>query len=204
MHKEVFKCFYLWSVYGKQRGVESSVFSEIQIFKKWFPEESVPAQKDPFCNNANAAIRKRLWEKDKYDETLTGLEDLDWAKRVLKNGGVISYAADAEVSHVHDETSRGTYNRYKREGIAYGKIFPKQRFSFLDFSRLFIGNMVSDYRFAFIDKKLIKNLASIPRFRFLQFFGTYVGRNFHDEVDRDVMNRFYYPRKPFRRQDGKV
>ncbi|MFH1290650.1 MAG: glycosyltransferase [Nanoarchaeota archaeon] len=36
-------------------------------------------------------------------------------------------------------------------------------------------------------------------FRFLQLFGTYMGRNFHKEVNEHLMKRFYYPRRSFRR-----
>ncbi len=50
-------------VYGKQRGNQITKYSEQQIFKKWFPESSSGKQNSPFCNNANAAIRKSLWEK---------------------------------------------------------------------------------------------------------------------------------------------
>ena len=44
--------------YGKQRGNQQSKFSEHQIFTQWFPETHQPIQSHPFCNNANAAIRK--------------------------------------------------------------------------------------------------------------------------------------------------
>ena len=61
--------------YGKQRGNEESKFSEHQIFNQWFPERLQPVQDHPFCNNANAAIRKSFWQETAYDETLPGLED---------------------------------------------------------------------------------------------------------------------------------
>src|SRR5512147_1563001 len=64
--------------YGKQRGPETAHFSEQQIYHQWYPDVSKPRQLTAFCNNANAAIRKSLWEKNLYDETLTGLEDLAW------------------------------------------------------------------------------------------------------------------------------
>ncbi len=67
-------------VYGKQRGTEISKFSEQQILQQWFPDADMPRQPSPFCNNANAAIRRSLWEQHPYDETLTGLEDVAWAK----------------------------------------------------------------------------------------------------------------------------
>lgn len=92
--------------YGKQRGDENSKFSEHQIFARWFPEESTLNQPHPFCNNANAAIRRSLWEQHPYDETLTGLEDLAWAKWAQSQGWRIAYIAEAEVIHVHNETPR--------------------------------------------------------------------------------------------------
>src|SRR3989304_1065489 len=72
--------------YGKQRGPEPVKFSEQQIFHQWYPDVSKPRQATAFSNNANAAIRKSLWEKNPYDETLTGLEDLAWAKWVKEQG----------------------------------------------------------------------------------------------------------------------
>jgi hypothetical protein len=57
-------------VYGKQRGNETTKYSEHQVFAKWFPEKSNLNQDHPFCNNANAAIRWSLWEQLPYDETL--------------------------------------------------------------------------------------------------------------------------------------
>ena len=51
--------------YGKQRGPETAQFSEQQIYHQWYPDSSKPRQSTAFCNNANAAIRKTLWEKIK-------------------------------------------------------------------------------------------------------------------------------------------
>ena len=72
-------------VYGKQRGTNSTKYSEHQIFRKWFPKQSVSSQDHPFCSNANAAIRRELWEQLPYNEELTGLEDLDWSKRAMED-----------------------------------------------------------------------------------------------------------------------
>jgi len=66
--------------YGKQRGSDSNHFSEHQFFKTYFPNVSQPNQGQPFTHNANAAIRKTLWEKHPYSENLTGLEDLAWSR----------------------------------------------------------------------------------------------------------------------------
>ena len=114
--------------YGKQRGSRASRFSEHQVFAHWFPDESTPRQAHPFCNNANAAIRRSLWEINPYDETLTGLEDMAWARWAIEAGHVIAYTAEAEIVHVHHETPRQVYNRYRREAMAFKRIFPEERF----------------------------------------------------------------------------
>jgi len=41
---------------------------------------------EPFSNNANATVRLSAWKVHPYDETLTGLEDLAWAKWALGEG----------------------------------------------------------------------------------------------------------------------
>ena len=180
-------------VYGKQRGNEVTTFSEKQIFRRWFPEEDIVHQHSPFCNNANAAIRRSVWEDQRYDEELTGLEDVDWAKRAQEDGWEISYAADAEIVHVHDETAREIYNRYRREALAHRQIVPDRSFSLWDFCKLFVQNTVSDYVAALREREIGKPLVTIPYFRFLQFYGTYRGFNQEAPLSERLWQRFYYP-----------
>jgi len=180
-------------VYGKQRGKEETEFSERQIFKRWYPDDDIERQQSPFCNNANCAIRRSVWEEFPYDETLTGLEDLDWAKRVQAAGWNISYAADAEIIHVHDETPSEVFNRYRREAIAYKRIMDDETFTLLDFVRMFVLNTASDYLAAARQEELLGNLTAIPRFRFQQFRGTYRGFLREKPVPQRLRHRFYYP-----------
>lgn len=180
-------------VYGKQRGNEITTFSENQIFEQWFPEHDIERQDHPFCNNANAAIRRALWEDYPYDEQITGLEDVDWAKRVQKDGYDISYTSEAEVIHVHDETARGVFNRYRREAYAHKQIMPNQTFSLFDFVRLSTTNILSDYRAALKVGQLKTNLIEIPKFRLLQFWGTYRGFTKEGPISDRLWQRFYYP-----------
>jgi glycosyltransferase involved in cell wall biosynthesis len=180
-------------VYGKQRGGGPTKFSERQIFKRWFPDEDIDYQLTPFANNANAAIRRELWGEYPYDEQLTGLEDLDWGKRVKEDGYEISYASEAEIIHIHDETPRQIYDRYKREAIAHKEIIPDQSFSITDFIGAFLQNTLSDYRTAVREGKLRGNIRSIPAFRFLQFWGTYRGFKYDNRISDQLRKRFYYP-----------
>jgi rhamnosyltransferase len=189
-------------VYGRQRGNEKTQYSEHQVFAQWFSSESNLNQDHPFCNNANAVIRRSLWEQFSYDEALTGLEDLDWAKRVMLNGYRIAYSAEAEIVHVHEETPQRIFNRYRREAIAFKRIFPQEHFNFLDFVRLVISNIVSDYYHAILDGLLWQNIASIPVFRLMQFWGTY--RGFHQQklMLKQLRQTFYYPRQISRSSDS--
>jgi GT2 family glycosyltransferase len=185
-------------VYGKQRGNEVTKYAEHQVFARWFPEKSNLLQTQPFCNNANAAIRRALWEHQSYDEDLTGLEDIDWAKRITRLGYHIAYAADAEIIHVHNEKSRQTYNRYRREAIALRHIFPQERFHLWDFLRLFLSNVVSDYYHAWHDGLVRDNVMAIPLFRLMQFWGAYRGFAHTGPVASHLKHTFYYPNERVR------
>jgi hypothetical protein len=179
--------------YGKQRGTVTTKFSEHQIFAKWFPDSSQPRQSHPFCNNANAAIRRSLWETHPYDETLSGLEDLAWANWAMANDLAISYVAEAEIIHVHDETPKGVRNRYCREGIAFKHIFPEEQFKFFDFIRLFVANASNDLWHALMLKQLIRSWRSIIWFRWMQFWGTYQGYRQSGHLTWQLRQTFYYP-----------
>jgi glycosyltransferase involved in cell wall biosynthesis len=181
--------------YGKQRGYEGSKYSEHQIFHQWYPDISKPKQETAFCNNANAAIRKSLWEKNNYDETLTGLEDLAWAKWAKEQGHAIAYVPEAEIIHVHNETPRGVYNRYRREAMALRKIYPEAHFNFYDFLRLTTTNIFSDLWHAARERVLLKNLAPIFWFRFMQFHGTRMGHRETSLITPQLRETFYYARE---------
>lgn len=180
-------------VYGKQRGNEITNFSERQVFAKWFPDHSDRNQGHPFCNNANAAIRRSLWERFPYDETLTGLEDLAWAKQVAGAGYRIAYEANAEVIHVHSEKPRTLYNRYRREAIALKGLFPHEHFTLFDFVRMYLQNVLSDLFHAVQRGLLWGNVRKIFTFRLMQFWGTYRGFAQHGLITRQLKQKFYYP-----------
>ncbi|HET9906438.1 MAG TPA: glycosyltransferase family 2 protein [Anaerolineales bacterium] len=181
--------------YGKQRGPESAKYSEQQIFQQWYPNHSKPKQETAFCNNANAAIRKNLWESHPYDETLTGLEDLAWAKWTKEQGFDIAYVAEAEVIHIHNETPHGVFNRYRREAMAFKNIHPESHFNVYDFVRLTTMNILSDLWHSAQDRLLWKNIASIFWFRFMQFHGTRTGYRETGLVTPQLRETFYYARE---------
>jgi glycosyltransferase involved in cell wall biosynthesis len=187
--------------YGRQVGDKRTAFSEHQIFRKWFPSQSDFDQQHPFCNNANAAIRRSVWAELRYDETLTGLEDLHWALRASGQGGRIAYIAEAVVEHLHDETLSMIIRRYEREAIAHRRIIGDQTMTALEAASLAVANIAADV-VAAVRVGRINALPSIVKFRSAQFVGTYRGFREVGEVTEVLRRRFFYPDLPtFRRRD---
>lgn len=187
--------------YGKQRGPETAKFSEQQIYHQWYPDLSKPRQETAFCNNANAAIRKSLWEKHPYDETLTGLEDVAWAKWAKEQGYDIAYVAEAEIIHIHNETPQGVFNRYRREAMAFKKVYPEAHFNLYDFVRLASMNILSDLWHAARERVLWRNMKSIFWFRFMQFHGTRLGYRESGLLTPQLRETFYYARERTSKDD---
>lgn len=181
--------------YGRQVGTTHSHYSEQQIFLAWFPSQSVADQDHPFCNNANAAIRRKVWEQLPYDESLTGLEDVAWAQRAMREEYKICYSAEAVVAHAHGESWRQIANRYRREAIAHRVINQEERMSVLEAFRLGLANIGSDLYHAWRDGALGANIINIPRFRSAQFWGTYRGFAQRGPIPRTLKERFYYPKR---------
>lgn len=181
------------AVYGKQRGLAESHFSEQQIFRRWYPEASTAHQDGPFLNNANCAVRGTRWEQFPYDEELTGLEDLEWASRVMRDGWRINYRADAAVLHVHEESPDQIRRRYQREAITLQRVFPHEHFNLWDLVRLTTRNVLRDWRRARAERTLARNLWPIVRFRTAQFLGTYQGFHTRWPGSSELKRRFYYP-----------
>ena len=181
--------------YGRQIGDQRTKFSESRVMLKWFPPENIWDQGHPFCNNANAAVLRSAWAESPYDESLTGLEDLDFARKALARGHKISYVADAPVVHVHEEPWSVICNRYRREAIAYSRIIGGERMSLPSALGLALSNVASDYRHALRTGRLRGNILGIPHFRSAQFIGAWQGFRAPDEISARLLERFYYPDK---------
>jgi len=180
-------------VYGRQIGGETNYYSEHQFFRKYFPDNSVSEQGHPYSHNANAAIRRSLWEEHPYNELLTGLEDLAWSSWALDEGYTIDYVAEAEVVHQHEETMRQVYRRYKREAIAMKQILPESRFTFRHFLSMWIKTSLLDLLQARREGVLINHFWSVIRFRLMQYWGTYQGFHYSGKIDARLHRAFYYP-----------
>jgi rhamnosyltransferase len=107
--------------YGRQIGGAESRFSECRIFEKYYPLVTLLPQTGFFCNNANSALSRSAWEAHQFDEHLTGLEDMELAKRLCAAGHNVGYVAEACVHHHHRESWAQVERRFERESIALQK-----------------------------------------------------------------------------------
>jgi rhamnosyltransferase len=162
--------------YGRQVPHPSTKFSEARIFDHYFKEVDSIQDENPFCNNANAATTYEIWQKIKFDERLTGLEDLAFAKQVIELGHKIAYRSKATVIHSHLESWLQVLKRFKRESQAMRLIFPDKRMTFLKSLSNFFYFVYTDYlhlsKNSMLSHRLIIDVFS---YRSAQFTGSYLG-----------------------------
>lgn len=179
--------------YGGQTGDHRSNFAEIRLLEAWFPDEPNPDQSEPFCNNANCAVRRSVWQELGYDESLPGLEDIAFGRQVLETNRRISYVPDARIAHVHEEGFRQTLNRYRREAMAYQTIFGKAEMSLLKALGLATVNAAGDAA-AVVRSRQFEDALPALKFRIAQFLGAYLGHRTSESQSKQVIRRMYYPR----------
>lgn len=180
--------------YGGQLGNESSHFSERQIFAKYFPSHSKLPQEGYYCNNANAALLRRTWQDNRFDEDLTGLEDMHLAKRLVGQGHRVGYVADAAVYHLHSETWPQVKRRFEREAIALQHIMPEVHLRRRDIVRYFCSALLLDMGAALQDGCLAEHFTDIVLYRYKQFSGSYHGNHIHRQLSRQAKEAYFYPR----------
>jgi len=180
--------------YGRQQGKDTTKYSEYRHFDKWFPAYSKLPQEGFFCNNANAAIKRTAWEKFKYNEGLTGLEDMHLAKLLVESGEKIGYVSTASVFHIHDESWKQLRTRYEREAYALQRIMPEVHFSFIDFCRFLISGVLSDFGAAIREKVFLSEFYEIILFRFNHYWGTYKGNHEQRKLSAQRKHNYFYPK----------
>ncbi|MBU4226327.1 MAG: glycosyltransferase family 2 protein, partial [Chloroflexi bacterium] len=112
---------------------------------------------------------------------------------VLSQSYTISYVPEAEIVHVHNETPRGVYNRYRREAMAFKQLYPEAHFNLYDFIHMTSANIASDLWHALKERLFWQSAASIFWFRTMQFHGTRMGYRQSAELNWQLRQTFYYP-----------
>nr|MDO8081177.1 glycosyltransferase family 2 protein [Candidatus Freyarchaeota archaeon] len=119
------------AVYGRQIAHKNANLMEKFFYKFFYPKvprtittKSIEQNledfylSNAFISNVNAAMKKSIWTKIKFDESIAFSIDKKWAIDVLKAGYNISYAPDACVYHSHNYSLISAFKRRFDDGAA--------------------------------------------------------------------------------------
>ena len=189
-------------IYGRQIGGPSTYLSEHEIFSKYYPCESQMPQKGYFCNNANSAIKKEFWEKYRFNEELTGLEDMYLARKLVADNGKIGYTAKAVVYHLHHENWNQVQHRFEREAIALKEVYPEVIIRKRDSIRYIIRGIARDIFSKYPVSIQPRQLLSILKYRYYQYKGSYRGNRQQRDLSKEMRESYFYPTE-IKRPKGK-
>ena len=99
------------ATYSRQIPLDLSDPLTVRDLMLVYGPESRLQKNDPQFNNASSLISKKIWQKIKFDEKISNLEDRLWASKVIKNKNFIYYAADSIVHHYHGSHHNNSVER---------------------------------------------------------------------------------------------
>ena len=175
-------------------GYKTTKYSERRLLKNIF-HVSQKFPKKIFCNNANAAILRKVWSEHQFDEHVTGLEDMELAKRYCGLGGQVAYVSQAAIYHIHDEKWSQTRRRYEREAIALQLIMPEVHVGLVDTMRYLLASIFGDFSAAIKERCFLREFLGIIKFRLAQYMGTYRGNHEHRALSKRRKENYFYPTK---------
>ncbi len=88
-------------VYGRQIPFKNSSIKTKRDLYITFGLDEKLQKKDPFFHNANSCIKKNVWNKIKFNNFATNIEDRIWAAKILQKGFEIVYTPSSPVYHFH-------------------------------------------------------------------------------------------------------
>lgn len=180
--------------YGRQVGGPGTKFSERSLFEKYFPATGEGEHQAAFfCNNANSAFRRAEWARFRFDESLTGLEDMHLARQLTEAGYRVRYVPGAAVYHHHDERWRQVKRRYEREAIALQRILPEVHVYWHDALRYFFAGLLTDFGRALAQRTFLRVAGEVVAFRFCQYWGAWRGNHIHRKLSRAQKEKYFFP-----------
>ena len=133
------------------------------------------------------------WEQLRFDEDLTGLEDMELAQRLVINSGRVIYVPEAAVYHYHQESWLQVQRRFEREALALQRIMPQVHVSPFDLVRYILRSVLSDWRAARDERTWFNNAIDIFRYRYHQYVGVYKGNHQHRKLSHTEKEKYFYP-----------
>jgi len=176
------------AVYGRQLPVEhTDPFEEYELFK-WYPDiflYVMNARNKNFIGVSNACcvLKRKIWEKIKFNEEAKSLEDGIWAYEVINRGYDLIYSSQFTVYHSHPFDPGYIYRKWywrnyeglrlKKEYLRFISLKQKiknfiKRFDFtyrffLDFKKLFESKEMEKFLsiYNYINKTHIRSFLKI-------------------------------------------
>jgi len=139
-------------VYGRQVPHDDAWPSVKRDYLEFYGQlrrmQTVPDDPNDHCfSNAASAIRRSLWEKHPFDETLPYCEDWEWARSMLRLGHTIVYEPDAVVHHSHNDSLRVVYRRCQQEMSARRILYKQQLGRNIPWYRIWARSVAADISF---------------------------------------------------------
>jgi len=98
-------------VYGRQEPMSFTSDFDKRDLSIVFGLDRKVQKMDSFFHNANSMIRRDLWGKVPFNESITNIEDRLWAQKMLNEGYKIIYEPEASVYHYHGIHQNGDMER---------------------------------------------------------------------------------------------
>ena len=185
-------------VYGRQIGDPRSPLSEVNHLTKWFPVDNNFTQ-NIFCNNGSSAFRYSDWKKLKFNEDVTGCEDILYSLELSNMSKKTIYEPVSIVTHYHNESFKTIFNRYKRESNLIKSLF-NHNLGFNKFVYSIFYEIYSDILFRKNKRYPKSTINEIVKYRIAKNFGQLFGKNdskvfkiqYTDDVKDKLLNHYYY------------
>jgi rhamnosyltransferase len=161
--------------FGRQIGDHNTRTSEMVIFKNLYPSFAHPNHFFP--NNANAAYLGKIFQLNKFDESVIALEDITLFSQLKTSR--LQYISDAIIYHFHKENNKNVFYRFFRESYVYHSRLTDLNIYHFENTKIFkkvLKNLFDDFSYAIKYRNLIKSLLGILGYRLSQSYGIYLGK----------------------------
>lgn len=137
-----------------------------------FPETGLDGNK---FSNANAALRRDVWKKIRFDEQALACEDLLWAKKVMPAGYSIVYVPLAKVFHSHSSSIVYIFKRYLKERMSVKHLLNLPEIQLKDVLKHAYWQTLCDFNYIKENGISLKWYFHVPFYRLSQELGLYIG-----------------------------
>jgi rhamnosyltransferase len=115
------------AVYGRQIPRPDCRAVYAHDYERCFGENRESAQWDHFFSMANSGVRKDLWKRRRFAETITYSEDDEWTRWCRAEGYKILYVLESVAMHSHNYTPAQAYKRSFGEAQALAYVWTGKR-----------------------------------------------------------------------------